>query len=281
MWKPAIVFLSALTLQAAVIQIGPNGFEVTTSVTGPTPIAPAGASYVSTIVVPFYYSYSGSAIDLLHVFVPYNSLAGPYCTGTGVTDRSCDVGFGIGVAVNGVGTGVSFNIDSNDFGGDVGGSLGGVADAVVQGLNIATITTSLFLTGNGIQNLQTPFTASVDFASNYGTVNAVPEPTTFGFALAGIGAVIVWRRRSARNSKTLSAMSLPAPLPQGPDSLDPRLKAPRRRVRNAACKRHQHPEIVLAEGLMALSETTTLERVPTRSTGSAAVLLFSLGSNPG
>jgi hypothetical protein len=197
MLKLTSLFLLSAVLTAGTIQQGTNGFEVTTSVAGPSPANGAGGENISTIDVPFY--FAGSTLDLLHVFVSngIEGLSGPFCTGTGFP--SCDVGFFIGAAVNGV-PAFGFNLDTNDFGGDVGGSLGGVVGSgVVDGLNVAEITTTLFLTGLGIQDPQVPFTATVEFASGAqsDTVEAIPEPSTWGLAFVGIAAVVVWSRRQS------------------------------------------------------------------------------------
>lgn len=190
MWKLATLILFSSALTAGVIQVSPNEFEITTSVTGPAPTNGAGAFYNATFDVPFY--YSGPTSGRLSVNIVY-AFGGPGCSGTGFP--SCDVGFSIGVNIDGLSTGAGFNLDTNDFGGDVGGSLSGTGTAV-DGWNTAEVYVSLFLTGFGIQNVQAPFTAVVQIDSGFGTVSAIPEPSTWGLAALGVGAAFAWRRRT-------------------------------------------------------------------------------------
>src|SRR5271166_1658886 len=97
-------FLAAASLTGGVIQVSWNEFEITTSVTGPAPSNGGGVGYDATFDVPFY--YSGPTSNLL---VNANSLSGPACSGTGFP--SCDVGFHIGVDIDGVNI-LGYNLDT-------------------------------------------------------------------------------------------------------------------------------------------------------------------------
>jgi hypothetical protein len=185
MWKLAVLFLSALALQAGAIQDGPYAIQISNVVVG---------NSSSVLDVSFYLKGpfpNGEPEVLLNA----GSNSGIECP---TQINSCVADFITGISIVGYGRGIGYLIETTNSGGGNFGNESGSVDLPSEGVYVAQLTLTQSLMGSVAtpSNLALPVNAQVTIIGLDGeTLTLIPEPATFGLAFASMAGLMAIARR--------------------------------------------------------------------------------------